>query len=198
MLTPIVDSNWGDWEIVSTEGGWLLDYKASGWRAYCDSGWCRLEHMYCAHMPLKEDINDRIYKCQSALAHAMLANRRPHFLYGTKEKEEKRSPICLPLLPLDNPMTGFFSNENDKIIIEKLLLKLQPYIAQKSNMLRTGYVGEKNSNNLKHGKGKYIYKDGAVFSGEFRDDLRYNGVLVTSSGEEQFYLLYYYLLIILN
>lgn len=187
MLTPLVDNSWNEWDIVSTEAGWIKDYKAKSWndgeRSYINRSWCRLERLYCLHMPPKEDINDRIYKCQSALAHAMLANRRPHFLYGTKENEEHRPPICLTGFDVDNPMKGFCTIKNDTKIIEDLLNKLNPYIAERSTFLQSGYVGEKNSDGQKHGHGKYIYKDGAVFSGEFKDDMRDTGILVTSSGE---------------
>jgi len=187
MLTPLLD-NCGDWELLITEKGWFNDYKSIIWkdgdRAYVNRAWCRLEMLYCLHIPLKDDINKRIYKCQSALAHAMLANRRPHFIYGTKEKEENRPPICLSILDVDvDPLKGTYTIEQDSTIVSKLLNDLQPYINEKSYLVKSGYIGDKNDKGLRHGNGKYIYNDGAVFSGEFRDDMRYNGTLVTASGE---------------
>lgn len=189
VLTPIVDNACSEWELTSTEAGWLTDYKAKTWnfdeKSYVNRSWCRLEMLYCMYIPLYSDINDRIYKCQSALAHAMLANRRPHFIFGSKEKEENRGPICLPVIKLDDykPSEGFVTNLDDKSVIDDLLKKLQPHINEKGQITKSGYIGDKNDNNQKHGKGKLIYSDGAVFSGEFRDDMRFNGVLVTASGE---------------
>lgn len=67
------------------------------------------------HTPPKEDINDRIYKCQSALAHAMLGNLCPHFIYGTKNCP----PICLPVPIVDDPMKVSYNMEQDSTIIAK-------------------------------------------------------------------------------
>jgi hypothetical protein len=46
MLTPLVDYNHQDWELVPTKEGYLYDYKAAAWRdgkhAYLNRGWYNL------------------------------------------------------------------------------------------------------------------------------------------------------------
>ena len=128
MLTPVYDRNVGDWYDVSIANGgvknWFHDYNSPGWRhgihAYLNRGWCRLEMMCNAKLPLLESSSGRLSKL-----HPLFHRRRPHVLYGSNEQMRKIDPVVLPAI--DNewfiahlPEDGYVSHEADRTYINRL------------------------------------------------------------------------------
>ena len=174
MLTPLVDYNHKDWTLTPTKEGYLYDYKAAAWRdgkhAYLNRGWCRTEMLYAANVPVIKNTIDRLSKFKNALAHAASQERRPHFLYGSKELNENKQPICLPPLQHSylekyNPIDGDLSYEDDRKKIQMLLTELQPDIEAKKLVI--GYVGPVDENGRPHGLGKETLSNGAIYEGNF-------------------------------
>jgi hypothetical protein len=131
--------------------------------------------MYAANIPLSEDTADRSKYFTAGLLQAVKANRRPHYLYGTREKMKNGSPISLDPLRNTffdkyNPLTGSITKESDRDKIKELVAALQPYID--ANKVTVGYVGERNAAGQMHGHGTYTYDDGNVYVGEYKDDKR--------------------------
>ena len=179
MLTPLVDYNHKDWAITPTKEGYLYDYKAAAWRdgkhAYLNRGWCRTEMLYAANVPVIKNTINRLSKFKNALAHAASQERRPHFLYGSKELNESKQPICLPPLQHSylekyNPIDGDLSYESDRKKIQMLLTELQPDIEAKK--LVVGYVGPVDENGRPHGVGKEVLSNGAIYEGNFIKGLK--------------------------
>ena len=179
MLTPLVDDNHQNWALVPTKEGYLHDYKAAAWcdgtHAYLNRGWCRTEMLYAANVPVLKNTKDRILKFKNALAHAALQERRPHFLYGSKELNESKQPICLPPLQHSylekyNPIDGDLSFEDDRKKIQMLLTELQPDIDAKK--LKVGYLGPVNVFRRPHGVGKEVLSNGSIYEGNFVDGVK--------------------------
>ena len=95
ILTPIVDPDHASWKAPQTLTpgvGWLVDYKAAAWTEYWTRGWCRVEAMLGAAYPV-DDGERRAAFFRGGLKTALLAGRRPHLLYGTKEQVMRDSII---------------------------------------------------------------------------------------------------------
>jgi hypothetical protein len=167
VLTVIADSydnEWKSWELIPSVRGFLYDYRSKAWSdgqyAYLNRCWCRVEMMYAANVPLSEDTADRSKHFTAGLLEAVKANRRPHYLYGTREKMSNGAPISLPPLRNTffeeyNPLTGSITKESDRCKIKELIGALQPYID--ANKVTKGYVGERSAAGQMHGHGTYIY-----------------------------------------
>ncbi len=97
VLTPVVDPGHASWELQPTTAGWLDDYKAEAWREYWSRAWCRVEAMLGAAYPVT-DAEQRAALFRGGLRTALLAGRRPHLLYGSKEVAENKPPKFLPPL----------------------------------------------------------------------------------------------------
>ena len=99
VIADSYDNEWKSWEMAITTNGFLYDYKAKAWNdgkfAYLNRCWCRVEMMYAANIPLSEDTADRLKYFTAGLLQAVKANRRPHYLYGTREKMKGRPPMSL-------------------------------------------------------------------------------------------------------
>jgi hypothetical protein len=131
--------------------------------------------LYAANVPVIKNSDDRLKKFKNALAFAASQQRRPHFLYGSKELHESRQPICLPPLQHSylekyNPIDGDLSFEDDRTKIHMLLTELQPDIEAKK--LVVGYVGPVDSTGRPHGQGKEVLSNGASYEGDFVHGLK--------------------------
>jgi len=137
LLTVVVDHEWNTWDLPSTRNDFFRDYQSKSWKegkfAYLNRCWTRVEMLYASNVPLCEDIASRQQKFCAGLREAFNANRRQHFLYGTREK--MRNSNVLGLEPLRNsflkdysPLTGEITKDSDRIKIEELMEKLQPYM----------------------------------------------------------------------
>jgi hypothetical protein len=67
--------------------------------SYVNRGWCRVEMFYGANIPLKEDSSERKEKMKGGLLYHRSKERRPHFLYGSKDRQLVAPH---PLEPLQN------------------------------------------------------------------------------------------------
>ena len=182
VLTVIVDSydsEWKSWDLPPVISSWFKEYKAKAWNdcqyAYLNRCWCRVEMMYAANVPLSEDTADRSKYFTAGLLQAVKANRRPHYLYGTREKMLNGPPIALEPLRNTffdeyNPLTGSITKESDLDKIKELIEALQPYID--ANKADVGYVGERNAAGQMHGHGTETFANGDVYVGEYKDDKR--------------------------
>ena len=132
MLTPVVDVDHASWEYpeMSPRGrvqgvspdDLFAQYQAAGWQEYWSRGWCRVEAMAAAVKPVA--VGRAELFCGS-LQVAMLAQRRPHVLFGTKELEQERSPYFLPPLlhsAFDQfaPEKGSLTKESDRAAVRWL------------------------------------------------------------------------------
>jgi hypothetical protein len=193
ILTIIADSydnEWKSWDMIPTTNGYLHDYKAKAWSdgdyAYLNRCWCRVEMMYAANIPLSEDTADRSKHFTAGLLKAVKANRRPHYLYGTREKMINGAPISLETLRNTffeeyNPLTGSITKESDRNKIKELIEALKPYIV--ANKATVGYVGERNVAGQMHGDGTMTYDNGNVYTGQWKDDKQNgHGKFTYSSG----------------
>jgi len=179
MITPIVDDEWFLWEFVPSSSGYLIDYKAKafidGTNAYLNRGWCRIEMLYNAFIPLADDIDQRIDKFQGELASFASKGLRPHFIYGTYEFMKKKSPICLePLttssttnifLDKSHPTKGYFSNVKDVEKVSALFDILKNYIQFRIDK-ESGV--QRNDSGFIERSQKYSFTDGSYYEGEWK------------------------------
>lgn len=138
VLTPVVDSytgEWKSWELPSPGATLLedyLDYKAKSWFggqfSHLSRSWLRVDMMYASNLPLNEDTDVRIKNFTSELSQAVRSNRRPHYIYGTREKMTHGLPLLLPPLYLNSerfekfsPLKGDVSREVDRLQIKKMV-----------------------------------------------------------------------------
>ena len=98
ILTTVHDTQ--DWELPTSITYWVDEYNSPAWNggdyAYLNRGWCRVEMLYAANIPLEKDSAARIDKFKAGLLSSVQAGRRPHLLYGTHEHKRGRNPIQLP------------------------------------------------------------------------------------------------------
>ena len=99
ILTPVHDEDYEKWELVNHNKGLIKQYKAISWNggsdktktwdeikyAYVNRAWCRMEMFYAANVPLRNHDSNRIDKFALGLKISLEQNRRPHFLFGTRE-----------------------------------------------------------------------------------------------------------------
>mmetsp|Transcript_5845 Transcript_5845/g.9493 ORF Transcript_5845/g.9493 Transcript_5845/m.9493 type:complete len:502 (+) Transcript_5845:129-1634(+) len=168
IFTPIVDK--ANWEMKMTSAGFFKDYKAAAWNGpkfgYLSRGWCRVEMLYAANIPVDHDKHESF---TAGLKLAAEAKRRPHYLYGSKELKDKRAPICLP--PLQNsyfedyhPLKGSLSVATDKEKISELVDQLKGYM----KAVESGYAGAKEKGKL-HGYGRHVFPSGDVYTGQWAE-----------------------------
>eukprot|EP01041_Mallomonas_annulata_P007205 gene7205-14693_t len=171
MLTIIHDPGWKTWKYGNSMDGHLVDYKANAWiEGYLKRAWCRIEMLYAANIPLADDRSgQRVKKFRAGAKSAIKAGRRPHFLYGTKEKKAMLSPK--PLSPLQhsylstyNPANGLLSKESDRIKIIELMENLKIYL---KDPYQYGYFGRRNHLEQAHGRGKLLLPNGFIYDGEW-------------------------------
>eukprot|EP01038_Epipyxis_sp_PR26KG_P003957 gene3957-5674_t len=165
------------------------EYKSPAWNsndyAYLNRGWCRIEMMYAANIPLENDNPQRIAKFKAGLLNSIQNGRRPHLLYGTRES----SIITCPprhLPPMQNswfdnysPVKGKLTKESDRVHIQQLIDDIEPTMKR----VNEGYEGEYKNGKM-HGKGVFIFSNGEVYDGDWIDNKKHGrGVYTYSNGE---------------
>ena len=114
----------------------------------------------------------------------LLGGHRPHVLFGTKELEENRAPIFLPLL-LRSRLENYAQNgelkltkDSDRETVRRLTEEARKDIKK----LEMGWVGAYKGEGV--GQGKYVCDDGGFDEGEFKDgELHGHGKEVLSYGD---------------
>ena len=126
ILTPIVDPT-RNWQYKETARGVFYDYKADAWNkkenSYLCRGWCRLEMLYGANLPVTfteqkgASFKGEFHSC-------LRSGRRPHYIFGTQDLEENRRPLLLG--PHDDnfvedfhPLKGKFTHPEDYIRVKE-------------------------------------------------------------------------------
>ena len=175
ILTNVFDTQ--DWDEPSRWSNIFDEYKSPAWNgndyAYLNRGWCRVEMLYAANIPLEKDSAARMSKFKAGLLSSMQAGRRPHLLYGTREhKQVGRTPIQLPPLQNSwfdkyNPVKGKLTKETDREKIQKLVTDIEGRYMQR---VVEAYDGERNAAGQMHGRGVYRFANGDVYEGDFKDD----------------------------
>lgn len=178
LFTPIVDPENKSWSYQEAGGG--FGYLAKSFRegptAYLNRAWCRVEMLYAAKIPVLQNDSDveRHTRFDAGLAVSCLLNRRPHFVFGTKEYTNcVKSPVSLPALQYSfltefNPLDGHLSVDSDIKHIRQLLNDLQVYITAEK---KPGYYGEINEKGNPNGKGTHIYENGSRYIGQWKDGI---------------------------
>ena len=173
ILTNVYDTQ--DWVLPPIIRNLFDEYKSPAWNgndyAYLNRGWCRVEMLYAANIPLEKASAARMTKFKAGLLSSMQAGRRPHLLYGTREhKLVGRNPIQLPPLQNSwfdnyNPVKGKLTKESDREKIQQLVTDIEPYMKR----VVKGYDGERNAAGQMHGRGVYRYASGDVYEGDWKD-----------------------------
>lgn len=101
------------------------EYDAAEWLSYVSRAWCRVD-MFMAANIIVDSIKSKANKCRAGLRFQMSRGRRPHFLYGTTEMQNKSLPVTLP--PLKNsyftdmdPREGQVSDKAEKASIQAIV-----------------------------------------------------------------------------
>lgn len=188
LFTPIVQSDF-NWRFNPCYENIYLEYMAEAWNtgphAYLNRGWTRVEMLYASTIPLSHVRNgERIEKFAEGMKFQYGLGRRPHLLYGTRELKKSLPVIIIP--PLSNsyfdefhPEKGHVSYEQDLIKIRSLVNWIQPLVTKGNS----GYDGEYNELNRKHGLGTEIYPNGNIYTGSFQNNKRHGlGKLQRSDG----------------
>ncbi len=132
MVTPVHDRDWKEWSLDGETGqlkdikDTFTDYLAPGFREYLGRGWCRLEMFLNANMPTT---GSRKKLFAGKLRHVMEEKRRPHLLYGTREKDLDDEPhILRPLTDEEfevfHPGHGMLFDQQDKEVIDAYVEEL--------------------------------------------------------------------------
>jgi hypothetical protein len=120
LFTPIVDSS-NNWKYTETGNGVFVDYQAASWNSdrnsYMHRGWCRLEMLYGANLPVTFS-KQKGASFRGAFRACVDADRRPHYLFGTQEVLDKRRPLLLGPHKASfaedyHPLKGSFSVHSD-------------------------------------------------------------------------------------
>lgn len=180
IFTPILDREHASWQLPANFKNWFVEYQAKLWNdgphAYLNRGWCRVEMLYAANIPILENTHSKEKRhtmFEAGLAYHCGNNRRPHFLYGTKEHEGVNViPYLLPPLQHSyftdyHPLKGNLSVASDVEHIEQLIAELQPYID--ATKIKVGYKGDLNKQGKRHGHGMLIMDNGDIYEGEWKN-----------------------------
>jgi hypothetical protein len=182
MFTPIL----GAWSDTLSVTDYYSEYDADIWNkgdsAYINRGWCRLEMFLAANLPVDRK-SAQYRKLKGGLKFHIQRGRRPHFLFGTTEMLNNRSPIILP--PLHNlyleryhPSNGFVSANDSGDARSRILNKL----ISETSTTELKYEGQ-TMKGVMHGMGRLTYANGDIYSGSWENDKRSGkGELRTSQG----------------
>lgn len=186
----------GDPESDKPSDEFAKNYKSKKWdgdeHSYLNRGWTRVEMFYASAVPLwghdDDDLNAQIQakreNFRAGLHLAASQSRRPQFVYGTYQMENRLPVRVLPPLLHSyfhryNPINGHLSVVSDREKITELVYELAPYLL----FAEDDYVGSYNGAKQKHGHGKCTYKNGDVYEGEFFEDQKHgNGLYLYSDG----------------
>ena len=103
ILTPVHDEE--TWNLKNHNKGLIKQYMAKSWNggflaktwdekrySYVNRAWCRMEMFFAANIPLRSDNSNRVEKFELGLKTNLKCGRRPHFLFGTRELNNKNQP----------------------------------------------------------------------------------------------------------
>mmetsp|Transcript_29393 Transcript_29393/g.49611 ORF Transcript_29393/g.49611 Transcript_29393/m.49611 type:complete len:353 (-) Transcript_29393:732-1790(-) len=170
IFTPIVDPI-ENWQYKETTNGLFADYQADGWKkddnSYLKRGWCRLEMLYAANLPVKFSMQKGA-SFKGAFRTSLVAGRRPHYIFGTQDYEYKRRPMMLgPHKPNFaeefHPLKGAFTVPSDlgRVRADMRYFRTKTIATQ-------GYSGDTNYLGQKDGRGKMVYGNGEIYEGQWR------------------------------
>jgi hypothetical protein len=138
---------------------------------------------YAANIPTVKSVDGsaRLDRLNAGLRNHASNGVRPHIIYGTRELEEGQTPLLLP--PLQNsyfekfhPAKGHLSVEGDRLIIDRLIAELKPYM----KFVKTGFV----PNPALEGCGTYTYASGSKYVGAWVDNKMHGvGKLYNADGD---------------
>lgn len=143
--------------------------------AYHNRGWCRVEMLYAAHIPVLENNNDKVKRRSMFTAGLQLhcsQGRRPHFVYSSRQMNDNADPRIIPPLHYNflfefHPLDGYVSVADDIEQISILVSDILPKIIENH---KNGYEGDLNKKQMKHGHGVEHFHDGSIYSGEWQHD----------------------------
>jgi hypothetical protein len=139
VVTPIHDPNWRSWSLVTADfsveaagpdemsikvtqvNDVFAEYLAEAFRVYLSRGWCRLEMFLSANIPIGTR-REKLFG--GKLRQVMLEEkRRPHLVFGTREKELGVMPLILQALKHEqfevlHPAEVFLCDKRDAVIID--------------------------------------------------------------------------------
>ena len=129
MCVPVHDPHWREWSVGGHHNikDAFTDYSAKAFKEYLGRGWCRLEMFFNANVPLKAG---RAKLFGGELKKIMMEEqRRPHLLFGTREKELDKMPIILRQLADEefekfHPGKGELFDKRDQIVINAYVEEL--------------------------------------------------------------------------
>jgi hypothetical protein len=149
-------------------------YSSLAWKgsdsSYLQQAVCRLEMFLGANIPLlngnaKERMKKLIGKTTTLVYHRKM-EKRPHFLYGTKECKELGTPFCLlPLtrfnfdFQLYDPQLGVVCTIEQEQLISSFISDCPAF----SPKPKPGYSGDDNH-------GTYVFEDGTIYEGKWLND----------------------------
>ena len=204
ILTPIVDDEYEQPDqkcsrqrqaerLMSSNIENEKDAPSGAWRSYLSRAWCRMEMFLASQVPLAEaasralmleenqraQADQRRLKMSKQLGVAMMAGRRPHFYFSTRELYFEDPIVLAPLLNsyLEEftPAKGDLTKETDRPRVIEFMQKVTPKY-QKSTVV--SYVGDKNlTTGKREGKGKEVFANGDIFDGLYANDKHTTGVM---------------------
>jgi hypothetical protein len=139
MVTPVHDPDWHTWSSshdgtsrgsnevnLEDDQDAFEGYKAPAFKDYLKRGWCRLEMFFNANMPVKMG-REKLFG--GKLRELIGQGKRPHLVFGTREKDREDMPVILPLLEdylfeKYHPGQGNLSNTDDKVAIDAYVEEL--------------------------------------------------------------------------
>ena len=131
-----------------------------------------VEAMSAACMPVWPSGEERgaSFRADGAVGFAILQNRRPHVVFGTKEMSKGMQPRFFPPLLHSNlakydPAKMELTSEGDRATIVEIAQGLRKYISP----LKVGWEGGTNARGAPEGRGKYTLENGDVFEGGMKD-----------------------------
>jgi hypothetical protein len=146
-------------------------YSSLAWKggdsSYLQQAVCRLEIVLGANTPfLKVNTEERMKKLigkTTTLVYHRTMERRPHFLYGTKESKSDGVPYCLPPLTrfnfdyqLHDPQFGVICSIEQELLIRSFITQCPAFPPKPE----PGYSGDDN-------QGTYIFEDGTIYKGKW-------------------------------
>jgi hypothetical protein len=146
-------------------------YSSPSWEgsncSYLQQAVCRLEMFLGANSPLlndnaKERMKKLIGKTSTLYYHRKM-ERRPHFLYETKESKDFGIPFCLPPLTrfnfdyhLYDPQFGAIYTREQEQLIRSFASECPAFLPKPG----PGYCGDDNH-------GTYFFEDGTIYEGKW-------------------------------
>ena len=167
LVTPVVDPQHASWELGNYTNI-FEEYGAPAWKRYCGRGWCRLEMLFGSRIPLLFRSGERVAKFKAILRVAHEQNRRPHLLFGSKEKEERKNFYVLPPIEnswfeAQNPTDGALTSEDDR---PNIALAVNDVLTRYPGAgLKAGFEGDRN------GFGREVFASGNVYEGEYEQGM---------------------------